>query len=154
MVREFKGWHMLTITVSAFAVVVAVNVGMAWKAISTFPGLEVSSSYLASQDFDAEKTAQLALGWTLGPSYDQQTGAIRLSFTDAAGKSVTLKDLTVLVGRPTEAQEDRTPTFVQGRDGAYVADQDLRPGKWILHVTAHAADGTLFQQRLSFKVEG
>ena len=154
MIREFTGWHMLTITVSAFAVVIAVNVGMAYKAISTFPGIEVADSYLASQDFDAERTAQLALGWVLAPSYDQQTGAIRLSFTDKSGRSVTLKDISVLIGRPTEAKEDTTPVFVQVSDGAYQADQDLRPGKWMLRVVAHAQDGTLFQQRLGFKVDG
>ena len=154
MVREFTGWHMLVITVSAFAVVIAVNVGMAYKAISTFPGIEVADSYLASQDFDAEKTAQLALGWVLAPSYDQETGAIRLWFTDKAGQSVTLKDISVLIGRPTEAKEDKTPVFVQLSDGAYQADQDLRPGKWMLRVVAHAQDGTLFQQRLDFKVDG
>lgn len=154
MEREFKGWHMLAITVSAFAVIVAVNVGMAWKAISTFPGLEVTSSYLASQDFDAEKAAQLALGWTLTPAYDQATGAIRLAFTDASGKPVTLQDLTVVVGRPTEAKDDRSPVFTQGPDGAYAAQEDLAQGKWIMHVTAHAKDGTLFRQRLSFMVQG
>jgi nitrogen fixation protein FixH len=67
---------------------------------------------------------------------------------------VTLKDLTVLVGRPTEAREDKTPVFVHGADGAYVADQDLGTGRWMLHVTAHAQDGTLFQQRLDFRVSG
>ena len=154
MVREFKGWHMLAITVSAFAVVVAVNVGMAYKAISTFPGLEADKAYMASQTFDADKAAQLALGWNLSPSYDQATGAIRLVFTDTAGQPVTVSDLTVLVGRPTEARDDRTPTFTQGPDGAYVATEDLRQGKWILRVTAHAGDGTLFRQRLSFMVEG
>lgn len=154
MIREFTGLHMLGVTVSAFAVVIAVNVGMAYKAISTFPGLEVADSYLASQDFDAEKAAQLALGWVLKPSYDQQTGAIRLSFTDRAGQSVTLKDITVLIGRPTEATEDKTPAFVRGSDGAYLAAQDLRPGKWMLRVVAHAKDGTLFQQRLDFQVAG
>jgi nitrogen fixation protein FixH len=154
MVREFTGWHMLAITVSAFAVIIAVNVGMAWKAISTFPGLVVTSSYLASQDFDAEKAAQLALGWTLTPDHDAASGAIRLAFTDASGKPVTLKDLTVLIGRPTEAKDDRTPTFLQGADGAYAAREDLAQGKWILQVTAHAMDGTLFRQRLSFTVKG
>ncbi len=154
MTREFKGWHMLVLTVSAFAVIIAVNVVMAWQAIATFPGLEVDSSYLASQDFDADKAAQLALGWTLKPSYDQETGIVRLDFVGPDGKPVTLRDLSVLIGRPTEARDDRSPSFVQGADGAYQAREDLRPGKWMMRVVAHAADGTLFQQRLDFRVEG
>jgi nitrogen fixation protein FixH len=154
MTREFKGWHMLVLTVSAFAVIIAVNVTMAWKAIATFPGLEVSSSYLASQDFDAEKAAQLGLGWNLAPSYDPADGAVRLAFTDAAGRPVVLKDLDVLIGRPTEARDDRHPQFRRGADGAYLTNEALGPGKWMLMVTAHAQDGTLFHQRLDFKVKG
>jgi nitrogen fixation protein FixH len=154
MTREFKGWHMLVITVSAFSVIIAVNLLMAYKAISTFPGLEAEDSYLASQDFDAEKAAQLALGWSLKPSYDQANGQIRLDFLDKAGKPVVLKDLTVLVGRPTESLDDKTPAFGPAPDGAYVATEALAKGKWMMHVTAHAADGTLFYQRLDFKVAG
>ena len=154
MTREFKGWHMLAITVGAFGVIIAVNVVMAWKAISTFPGLEVEDSYLASQDFDGEKAAQLALGWTLAPSYDAKTGVIRLDFTDKSGKPVVLHDLAVLVGRPTEARDDVTPQFTLAPDGAYVASEALGKGNWMMHVQAHAADGTLFQQRLDFLVQG
>ena len=154
MTREFKGWHMAMITVSAFAVIIAVNGVMAWKAISTFPGLEVTSSYLASQDFDADKAAQLALGWTLKPSYDQVTGQVRLDFLDRTGQPVVLKDLDVLIGRPTESKDDRRPTFTVAADGAYVATEALGTGKWMMQVHAHAADGTLFQQRLDFTVKG
>ena len=66
---EITGKHVLAITVSAFAVIIGVNVVMAWKAISTFPGLEVKNSYVASQTFDADRAAQQALGWTLVPEY-------------------------------------------------------------------------------------
>ena len=66
---ELTGKHVLVITVSAFAVIIAVNLLLAYKAVSTFPGLEVQNSYVASQVFDTDKAAQLALGWTLTPSY-------------------------------------------------------------------------------------
>jgi nitrogen fixation protein FixH len=49
---EITGRHVLAITVGAFGLIIAVNVVMAWKAISTFPGLEVENSYVASQEFD------------------------------------------------------------------------------------------------------
>ena len=154
MTREFTGWHMLTLTVSAFAVIIAVNITMAYKAISTFPGIEVEDSYLASQDFDADKAAQIGLGWTLTPSYDLANGQIRLDFLGKDGKPVTLKDLTVLVGRPTDTTDDKTPVFARAPDGAYVATEALGKGKWMMHVTAHAQNGTLFYQRRDFKVGG
>ena len=148
--REIRGIHVLAFTSAAFGLIIAVNGLMAWKAISTFPGLEVANSYVASQEFDRAKAAQVALGWSLAPSY--QGGEIRLAFTDAAGQPVTLGSLTVLLGRPTEAREDSNPVFSR-RDGVYVAPATLNPGKWMLHVAATARDGTAFNQRLDLFVK-
>lgn len=60
---ELTGKHVLAITVSAFALIIGVNVFMAYSAIQTFPGLETDNSYVASQQFDRLKAAQLGLGW-------------------------------------------------------------------------------------------
>lgn len=151
--REITGKHVLGFTVSAFAVIIGVNVFMAYSAIHTFPGLEVDNSYVASQTFDADRAAQEALGWTLTPSYDSATKVLQLAFTDKAGQPVEVKELTVLVGRTTEASDDRNPVFTYGA-GAYSASADLAAGKWMMHVKAIAADGTLFQQRLDLLVKG
>lgn len=150
---ELKGGHVLAITVSAFAVIIAVNILLAYKAISTFPGLEVDDSYVASQDFDAERTAQLALGWTMVPAYDAAKGELSLRFTDKTGGPVALASLDVLVGRPTEAKDDLHPSFAQV-DGSYVAPAKLAHGKWMMMIEAHAADGTLFHQRIDLFVNG
>ncbi len=150
---ELTGRKVLAITVSAFAVIIGVNLVMAFKAISTFPGLEVKNSYVASQNFDTERVAQQALGWSLTPDYDPASNALRLTFTDAEGLPVQVRDLAVLVGRSTEAKDDQTPEFIR-EAGAYLARLDLAPGKWLLRVTAKAADGTLFQQRLDLFVKG
>jgi nitrogen fixation protein FixH len=148
---ELTGRHVLGITVGAFSVIIAVNLIMAYKAVSTFPGLEVKNSYVASQVFDADRTAQQGLGWTLTPTYDG--GEVRLAFTDMRGNPVTLGGLSVLVGRPTETRDDSRPDFVR-RDGAYVAQAMLRPGKWMMHVEAEALDGTAFRQRIDLFVKG
>ncbi|MES2144277.1 MAG: FixH family protein [Pseudomonadota bacterium] len=151
--RELTGTHVLAITVSAFAVIIGVNVMLAYKAVSTFPGLEVANSYVASQDFDRERAAQQALGWTLVSTYDPDRQELSLAFADAAGRPVSVADLKVLVGRPTEAADDQFPAFSY-RHGAYVAMTALRPGKWMMQIEAHAADGTLFRQRRDLMVRG
>lgn len=151
--REITGKHVLVFTVSAFAVIIGVNVVMAWKAISTFPGLEVKNSYVASQTFDADRAAQEALGWTLTPAYDPAAKELRLAFTDKDGMPVMLKDLSVLVGRTTESKDDTSPAFVR-EAGVYVAKADLASGKWMMHVEGHAEDGTLFRQRIDLLVKG
>jgi nitrogen fixation protein FixH len=151
--KELKGWHVLAICVGFFGVIIAVNVMLAFKAVSTFPGLEVENSYVASQTFDAELKAQKALGWTLVPAYDLGKQELELSFTDAKGQPVQLADLKVLVGRTTEEKDDSYPDFVR-EAGVYVAKADLHPGKWMMHVEAHAEDGTLFHQRIDLFVKG
>jgi nitrogen fixation protein FixH len=64
-----------------------------------------------------------------------------------------LADVQVLVGRSTEARQDFSPSFVFDQ-GAYLADAKLGQGKWVLHITGHAQDGTLFRQRLALWVKG
>ena len=151
--REITGKHVLFFTVSAFAVIIAVNVLMAYKAISTFPGLEVKNSYVASQTFDADRDAQIALGWTMTPDYDAAAKELRLVFTDKDGLPVVLGELAVLVGRTTSSGFDTRPDFVRDA-GVYLGKADLAPGKWMMQVEARAADGTLFRQRIDLFVKG
>ncbi|MEO8242166.1 MAG: FixH family protein [bacterium] len=150
--RPLTGWHVLAMFVAFFGVVIAVNVTLAWKAISTFPGLEVDNGYVASQSFNVEMAAQKALHWTLKPSYDTARNELRLEFKDASGAPVTVASLAVVVGRTTEASDDRTPVFAE-LGGVYVAPETLALGKWMMMVEAHAADGTLFRQRIDLYVD-
>jgi nitrogen fixation protein FixH len=152
---EFRitGPKVFAFTASVFGLIIGVNLLMAYKAISTFPGLEVSSSYVASQTFDAERAAQNALDWRLVQGYDPNVGQLSLRFTDSAGAPVQLADVQVLVGRSTEARQDFRPSFVFSQ-GVYVADAVLGQGKWVMHVTGYAQDGTLFRQRVALWVKG
>ncbi|WP_431298160.1 FixH family protein [Tabrizicola sp. BL-A-41-H6] len=148
---ELTGRHVLAITVGAFSVIIAVNVLLAYKAVSTFPGLEVDNSYVASQGFNARKAAQEALGWQLKPGYEG--GRMTLAFHDRNGVAMPVTDLQVLVGRTTEAKDDVWPVFAALGDG-YVADVPLSRGKWMIKVTAKSLDGVLFEQRSELHVKG
>jgi len=150
---ELTGRHVLGITVGAFAVIISVNLLLAYKAVSTFPGLEVKNSYVASQDFDRDRVAQEALGWVLTPAYDAAAGQMSLTFADKAGLPVMLQSLDVLVGRATEAADDSHPVFVR-EAGTYLAPLQLAQGKWMLQIEARATDGTLFRQRIDLLVKG
>lgn len=150
---ELTGKHVLAITTGAFAVIIAVNVVMAFKAVSTFPGLEVQNSYVASQTWDKEMAAQKALGWNVAKDYDEKLGELRLTFTDETGAPVQLAGLNVLLGRPTSARDDTRPAFAR-EAGVYVGKVHLAPGKWMLHIEALAPDGTPYRRRIDLFVEG
>lgn len=148
---EITGRHVFAITTTAFAVIIGVNAFLAFKAVSTFPGLEVKNSYVAGQGFNDRKAAQETLGWRMAPSYAD--GRIDLAFTDRAGQPVAVRDLQVLIGRTTSTAEDAMPGFVQAGD-VYTAALDLGRGKWMVKVTATARDGTLFEHRSELFVRG
>ncbi|MGB5557965.1 MAG: FixH family protein [Paracoccaceae bacterium] len=149
--KVITGRQVFIVTASAFAVIIGVNITLAYQAVATFPGLEVKNSYVASQSFDADRKAQLALGWDVSAKVEGDV--LRLSINDARGKPVQVADLTSTLGRATEVKDDRTPEFIF--DGsAYVAAVDLAPGNWNLRMVAIAEDGTRFQQRIVLYVKG
>ena len=148
---ELTGRHVLAITVSAFTVIIGVNLVLAYKAVSTFPGLEVDNSYVASQGFNARKAAQEALGWHLAPSY--AAGRVDLAFTDRNGLPVAVTELEVLIGRTTSTMDDARPVFVAMGD-VYTTELPLARGKWMVKVTARSLGGTLFEQRSELFVRG
>lgn len=145
MKRELTGRHVLAITLSAFGVIIGVNLLMAFKAVSTFPGLETKNSYVASQRFDRDRAAQEALGWTVTPEYDGRE--LTLVIRDPQGNPARVKTLAATIGRPTHVRDDQTPQFAYD-GGLFRAPLTLAPGNWIIHVTAEAWDGTPFRQRI------
>lgn len=147
--RQLTGRHVLMIFCGAFGVIISVNLLLAYSAVSTFPGLEVKNSYIASQQFDERKAAQEALGWTVRA--DAEAGQVRLSITDVEGAPVRVGALDAVVGRATHVADDVRPEFIF--DGAvYVAPLELSRGNWNIRMTAQAEDGTQFAQRVILHV--
>lgn len=145
------GRKVLLIAVAFFGVVIAVNVGMAYQAVHTFPGLEeeTGNGYDESQAFDTIMRAQRALGWSIGLGYVDRTLTVTFKGKDGAVPQVGVID--VLVGRPTEAADDQRPVFAQNGP-VFSAPMTLGPGKWMVKINALAKDGTEFHQRLSLIV--
>ncbi|MDK3073974.1 FixH family protein [Sedimentitalea sp. JM2-8] len=149
--REFTGKHAAAVFIGAFAVIIGVNIVLAYSAVRTFPGLEAKNSYVASQEFDLRRDAQEALGWTVRA--DARDGAVILSITDAQGDPVQVAELSAIVGRATHVRDDVAPEFIY--DGkAYVAPVDLGAGSWNIRMAARAEDGTEFSQRVILHVKG
>ncbi len=135
---------------SFFVVIIAVNVTLAVQAVRTFPGLEVRNSYVASQTFDRERHAQEALGWTAHAAVDG--GELVLTLLGPDGRAVQDASVAATLGRATVRSEDQVPALVfNGAD--WRAPVIVGPGRWHLLVTATAADGTPFRQRLDLLVE-
>lgn len=144
--KKLTGWHVLAIAVGAFSIIIGVNVFMAVKAVGTFPGLETKNSYVASQRFNDDLTAQRALGWEVRPTMSGEQ--LMLMITDeVTGLPVQVREIGGILGRATHVQDDQEPVFRRTMSGAYVADVGaLDYGKWEMRLTATAEDGTEFRQ--------
>lgn len=146
--KQITGWHVFGAFALAFAVIISVNMTLAVQAVRTFPGLEVKNSYVASQSFDAERRAQIALNWDVAATL--HVNELRLEiFKDGAPVEAQIQ--SAVFGRATSVGQDQTPEFFF--DGtAYVAIVDGGAGNWNLRLRATAADGTQFQQRVIVQV--
>lgn len=146
--KPFTGRKALLTICSCFAVIIAVNFTLAYKAVATFPGSERSQKYIAGQGFDARRAAQEALGWDVAAVV--QDDVLRLSF-ERDGTPLSPRIVSATLGRATSVAQDTTPDFEwDGR--AYVAPVARGAGNWNLRLQAEAADGTPFQQRIVVKV--
>ena len=144
MIREIKGIHVFAAFALAFGTIIAVNMTLAVQAVRTFPGLEVRNSYVASQSFDADRTAQVALGWDVSATIHGST--LQLQITKE-GAPVRPEIISATFGRATTVAQDQNPVFAF--DGQiFKAYIDAGPGNWNLRLVAEAADGTRFQQRI------
>ena len=142
--KPITGWHVFGIFVSGFAVIIGVNLTLAFNAVSTFPGLEVKNSYVASQSFDRERAAQEALGWRVAARLKH--GNLVLEFKKN-GQPVKPVIETAIFGRSTSVSSDQIPDF--RFDGqAFVAPVEARSGNWNLRIVVRAANGALFKQRI------
>lgn len=132
----------------AFGLIIAVNLTLAFQAVRTFPGLEVRNSYVASQTFDDDRDAQLALGWDVSANLADHTLSLVI-LENGTPIAPVIEQATF--GRATNVQFDEVPEFTF--DGsAFRASVIAGTGNWNLRLKARASDGTLFQQRIIVKV--
>lgn len=151
--KAFTGWHMLAIMVGWFGIVIAVNLFMAWNATSSWTGLVVKNSYVASQQFNevtAEKRRQLAMGWKATPSYAD--GVLTLDLRDAGRAPIADAIVTARLGRPSYDAQDHTVQFAERAPGLYAGATRLAGGVWNADVTVTDTGGAVWTRTLRLTV--
>jgi nitrogen fixation protein FixH len=149
-----SGRTVLFSLIGFFAVVIGVNVTMMTLAISTMPGTEVESPYLAGIKYNSEISAaraQEARGWRM-TSHVDRTGdgraAVSLEACDRNGAPLTGLALSVRLARPTDKRADRSVTLGEGSAGRYSGEaNDVAAGIWDLDVVADRGGERLFRSR-------
>lgn len=132
-VKPFTGWHMTAILVGFFAVVMAVNFTMASFAMSTFGGMVVENSYVASQHYNElldRAAAQEALGWDETITLDG-TRHVELRIT-RQGRPLAVSSVTAMLSHPLGRVPATTLHFVPYGAGTKRSVEVLAPGRWRL----------------------
>lgn len=133
MIKKFTGRHMALVLAGFFGTIIAVNFTMARYASSTFGGIVVENSYVASQEFNQwlDKADEArALGWT---NHTVRRPDGRLLITVAGpGKGAIVKGMA---RHPLGRLPDVTLTFDALGGGRYLSRQTVDSGRWTLRLT-------------------
>ncbi|MBY4893716.1 hypothetical protein A8B78_03215 [Jannaschia sp. EhC01] len=148
--RKLNGWHVLGIFGGGFGIIIGVNLFMAFQAVSTFPGLEVSSSYADSQTFDVRRHAQEALGWEA--SVETTETQLTLTLVDTEGRPVYPAEFEALLTRPTTRANDQMLELTRGPNGTLIAPAELDVGRWRLRMTGTSRDGIDYRHNITFTI--
>lgn len=152
--REFTGFHMVLCISGFFGVIAAVNLTLAIFANSTWTGLVVQDSFLASQGYNevlSQARKQQALGWNAELVF----GGGRLDFkvADRDGKPVQGLVVKAKIGRPTNENEDFELTLLPEPQTGYSASSQLNDGQWEVDIIARNDDGVRFRRIFRLQVD-
>lgn len=132
----FTGRHMTMIMVAFFGVVIAVNLVMARYASSTFGGVVVENSYVASQHYNRwlhEAAQEKTLGWS-AEARRLPDGRVSVKVAGAPGEVSLSGDAWHPLGR----LPDQPLAFAAGPDGSFVSTKAIPAGRWRLRLEARA----------------
>lgn len=132
LTRKFTGWHMTGILVAFFGTVMAVNFTMAGFALSTFGGIQVENSYVASQNFNEWLDAaaeQEKLDWQVNLERAPE-GRLRVVAEGPGAEASVLAHAR----HPLGHKPDNTLTFTRQADGSFLSDQPLENDRWIVRL--------------------
>ncbi|MTI18839.1 nitrogen fixation protein FixH [Rhodobacteraceae bacterium RKSG542] len=139
-----KGWHVLVAFIAFFGIIASVNGFMVFKAIGTFPGTEVSSSYKVSQRYNQEiarAKAQEALGWAVEANVERSSDGVvqvLLQASDKEGAPITGERFMVTFKRPTLTSADVTLPLSEKSSGVFVGNiSDIAAGNWDIVVEGY-----------------
>ena len=151
--RELTGRHVLLWLVSFFLVVFAVNGVLVRAAISTFGGVETTSSYMAGLQFEHEVAVaeqQNALHWRVTGRIARDSAGqavLDISARDAQGKVLAGLSADARLAHPADERLDRVIDMRPVSGDAFRGEAPAQPGQWDLIVDLYRGDQRLFRSR-------
>lgn len=149
------GKHVLAAMVAFFGVIIAVNFTMATLAATSWTGLEVKNSYVASQDYNrrlAEIERQRDTGWS--SRLDRQGDRLTFTISDADGRPLDVQSVNATFRRPVNESDDFAVEFTKSAPGTFQARQPVQPGLWDLAIELTGPKAQTYRRIFRFQVKG
>ncbi len=148
--REFTGWHFLVWIGAFFGFMFIVNGIFLWKALSSFPGEDVSKAYTIGLNYNDEISAralQEALGWKAEIGLSETAGPpmLLIRLMGRNGQPLKAETIRVQLRHPANSRLDHLVEPALSGEGEYTAILDgVTPGLWTIRMTADVphADST------------
>ncbi len=125
--------------VAGLGIVVAVNAGMIYAALHSFPGQAGEEDFALSNHYDAvldRVQHEAALGWTLS-AWADASGRTEVTLTGRDGAPLRGASVAASAERPLGARDRQALAFLEAAPGHYVAGTALpEPGQWELTLSA------------------
>jgi nitrogen fixation protein FixH len=141
-------WFPQAMILSLLAVI-AVNILMAYYALSTFPGLAVANDFDTSNRYDEvldRAQRQAALGWAVDAQIVEGRPVLLLKGAD--GQPLADVAIAATLQRPLGPPRTAHPSFAAQTPGRYIADAVVaEPGQWDLLLSVTASGHTLTTTR-------
>ena len=151
----FTGWHMLAIMLAFFGTIITVNFTMAYFATSTWSGLVVKNTYVASQEFNGKTAAikeMLATGIAGDLSVD--TKGMRYRLTLPNNVPVVADSVLAHFKRPVGEHQDFELVLTPAGDGLSLAETAVLPGSWIVEIKATKGGKMIMHEAKRVTVSG
>lgn len=136
--KPFTGRRIALIFMAFFGYVAAVNFTMASLANSTFGGVVVENSYVASQNYNdwlqAAERAR-ALGWN-AQIFRMADDRLSVNLTGAPENA----QLEATARQPLGRAQDITLSFASDGKDRYISNEILPQGRWTLRLEARSDD--------------
>ncbi|MGL5735524.1 MAG: FixH family protein [Beijerinckiaceae bacterium] len=144
------GRMVLFAIIAFFGVVTAVNAVMMTLALRTMPGVDVKSSYEASQSYNrtiARARAQAQRGWTADVAFvEGASRMVSVNLRDRNGEPVRGLEMHARFAHIADRKRDQSVMLTEAAPGRYEGAAAPR-GVWDLHIEARQGQDILFQSQ-------
>ena len=151
----FTGKHMWIVMILFFGTVITVNLTMAWFAHSSWSGLVVENSYVASQEFNGKAALAKSIEASgVKGALEVKGDVIHYQLTDAKSDPVIADRVTLTFRRPVGDHQDFDLALNDAGNGQFTGSHAVLPGQWIVEAEALRGEAIVMHEAVRILVDG